>query len=59
LLYICDLKLVERCDEMVRNEIGIVKAISSNIKMKFGLGNCARVALNSGKVYREYIGNKT
>jgi hypothetical protein len=44
---------------MVRNEIGIVKAISSNIKMKFGLGNCARVALNSGKVYREYIGNKT
>jgi hypothetical protein len=58
LLYIDDLKLIERSEEELRNEIKIVKTFSNDIKMKFGLEKCARISLRNGTVYRkEHIGN--
>jgi hypothetical protein len=58
LLYMDDLKLIERSDEELRNEIKIVKTFSDDIKMKFGLEKCARISLKNGTVYRkQHIGN--
>lgn len=43
----------------LRNEIKIVKAISEDIKMEFGLEKCARISLKSGEVYKtRHVGNK-
>jgi len=58
LLYTDDLKLIGRSEEGFRNKIRIVKTISNNIKIEFGLQKCPRVSLKSGKVHRkEHKGN--
>jgi hypothetical protein len=40
-----DLKLIGRSEEELRHEIKLVKTISDDIKMKFGLQKCARFSL--------------
>jgi hypothetical protein len=58
LLYIDDLKLIERSEELLTNEIQIVKTLSNDIKMKFRWEKCARICLKRGKVYRkQHMGN--
>jgi hypothetical protein len=58
LLYMDDLKLIGRSEEELTNEIQIVKTLSNDIKIKFGLEKCARICLKSGKVYRkQHMGN--
>jgi hypothetical protein len=53
-----DLKLTGISEEELRNEIKIVKTISNDIKMEFGLGKYARISLKSGKVQRkQHTGN--
>jgi len=37
------LKLLSRSEDDLENEIKIVKAISTDINMNFGLENCARI----------------
>jgi hypothetical protein len=50
--------MIWRSEEELRNEIKIVKTFSDDIKMKFGLGKCARISLKNGTVYRkQHIGN--
>ena len=60
LLYTGDLKLLGRKEDDLENEIKIVKAISKDINMNFGLGKCARTRLTlrqSGEKYsRHYSG---
>jgi hypothetical protein len=46
------LKLIERCEKELANEIQIVKTISNDIKMKFGLERCTKICLASGKVHK-------
>jgi hypothetical protein len=48
LLYINDLKLLCRSKEDLDNEIKIVKAISKDINMNFGLEKCAKICLKKG-----------
>ena len=50
LLYMDDLKLLGRSEDDLENEIKIVKAISIDIKMYFGLEKCARICLKKGRV---------
>jgi len=58
LLYMDDLKLIGRSEEELRNEIRIIKAISNDINMGFGLEKCARLSLKIGKVHRkQHTGN--
>jgi hypothetical protein len=58
LLHMDDLKLIARSGEELGIEINIVKTISNDIKMEFGLEKCARVSLKRGKVHRKkYIGS--
>jgi hypothetical protein len=45
-----DLKLVGKSEDDMKNEIKIVKAISIDIKMYFGLEKCARICLKKGRV---------
>jgi hypothetical protein len=40
-----DLKILGRKEDDLENEIKIVKAISNDINMNFGLGKCARIRL--------------
>ena len=57
LLYMDDLKLLGRSEDDLENEIKIVKAISIDIKMYFGLEKCARICLKKGRVQSKiYIG---
>jgi hypothetical protein len=58
LLYMDDLKLIDRSDEELKNEIQILKTLINDIKMKFGLEKCARICLKHGKIYRkQQMGN--
>jgi len=41
LIYTNHVKLTERSEEELRNEMRIVQTISNNIKMEFGLEKCA------------------
>jgi hypothetical protein len=45
LLYISDFKLQGRNEDDLENKIKIVKAISTDIYMNFGLEKCARICL--------------
>jgi hypothetical protein len=45
LLYMDGLKLIGRSEDDLENEIKIVKAISKDINMNFGLEKCARMCL--------------
>jgi hypothetical protein len=50
------LKLIGRSEEELRNEIRIVKTISNDMKMGFGLGECARIYLKSGNFHSKHNG---
>ena len=45
-----DLALLGRNEDNLENEIKIVKAISKDINMNFGLEKCARICLKRGRV---------
>jgi hypothetical protein len=53
MLYLDDLKLKDRNEEELTNEIQIVRRISNGIKMKFGLEKIAKISFKSVKVYRK------
>jgi hypothetical protein len=46
-----DLKLIRRYEEELRSEIRFVKTISDDMKMKFGIKQCTRLSLKSGKIH--------
>jgi hypothetical protein len=48
-----DLKLLSGSEEDLENEIKIVKAISKDINMNFGLEKCAKICLRKGRVQRK------
>jgi hypothetical protein len=48
-----DLTLIVRSEEELGIEINIVKTISNDIKMEYGLEKCARISLERGKVHRK------
>jgi hypothetical protein len=50
LLYMDDLKLLSRSEDNLENELQIVKAISKDITMNFGLEKCARICFKKGRV---------
>jgi hypothetical protein len=50
LLYMDDLKLLDRNENDLQNEIKIVQAISKYINMNFGLEKCARMCLKRGRI---------
>jgi len=50
LLYMDDIKLLGRGEDDMKNEIKIVKAISIDINVYFGLENCTRICLKKGRV---------
>ena len=50
LMYMDELKLLSRSEDDLENEIKIVKAISKDINMNFGLENSARICLKKGRV---------
>ena len=55
-----DLKLLRRSEDNLENETKIVKTISKDINMTFGLEKCARIFLRKGKSpeepkYRKHI----
>jgi len=61
-LYINDLKLLGRNEDNLENEIKIMKAISKDINMNFGLEKHAKICLNKGEVQNNiyiyiYLGN--
>jgi hypothetical protein len=47
LLCLDDTKVIRRSEEELRHEIRIVKVISNDIKMEFGLENCVRNSIIS------------
>ena len=49
LLYMDDLKLYASNDNMLTNQLKIVKKFSTDITMKFGLDKCATVSIEKGK----------
>jgi hypothetical protein len=58
LLCMDDLTLIVRSEEELGIEINIVKTISNDMKMEFGLEKCARISLKRGKVHRkQYFGS--
>ena len=42
-MYVDDLKLLGKSEDDFENEIKIVKAISKDVNMNFGLEKCARI----------------
>ena len=50
LLYMDDLKLLDRNENGLKNEMKIVQTISKDINMNFGLEKCARICLRRGSV---------
>jgi hypothetical protein len=50
LLYVDGWKLLGRSEDNLGKEIKIVKAISQDINMKFGIEKCARICLKTGRV---------
>jgi hypothetical protein len=48
-----DLKLLRRSEEDLENEIQIVKVITKDINMNFGLEKCAKICLRKGRVQRK------
>ncbi|XP_017768957.1 PREDICTED: uncharacterized protein LOC108557085 [Nicrophorus vespilloides] len=57
LLYMDDLKLYARDKKQLDQEIGIVKKISDDISMEFGLDKCSRVLIKKGKLESSPIAN--
>ena len=56
-LYMDDLKLPCRSEDNLENEIKIVKAISIDIKMYFGLEKCKNMSKKKGRVHSKiYVG---
>jgi hypothetical protein len=45
-----DLKLLDRNEIDLQNEIKIVQAISKDMNMNFGLEKCARICLKRGRI---------
>jgi hypothetical protein len=58
LLYMDDLKLLGRIDDL-ENEIKIVKAISKDVNMNFGVENCATVCLQIGGAHSKLCIGRT
>jgi len=54
LLYVDALKLLGRIDDL-ENEIKIVKAISKDVNMNFGVEKCATVCLQIGSAHSKYV----
>jgi hypothetical protein len=53
-----DLKLLDRSDEDLENEIKFMETVSNNINITFGLEKCAKMFLKKGGIWRTlYIGN--
>jgi hypothetical protein len=53
-----DWKLLGRNEVDLENGIKIVKEISQDINMNFGLGKCAKICLKRGRVQsRRYVGS--
>jgi len=50
LLYMEDLKLLGRNENVLKNEIKIVQTICKDMKMKFRLEKCARICLKNSSV---------
>jgi hypothetical protein len=50
-----DLKLLDRNEDDLENEIKIFKAISRDINMSFRIGKCARIFLNKVSYKAKYI----
>ena len=50
LFYEDDLKTFAKTDEEQQRILTIVKAISDDIKIEFGLDNCAKAAFKNGKL---------
>jgi hypothetical protein len=48
-----DLKLLNKSEEELENEINIVKAISKDINMNFGFEKCAKICLKKGRNQRK------
>jgi hypothetical protein len=46
------LQLLSRSQEDLENEIKIVKTISKDISMNFGLAKCAKICLKRGRAQR-------
>jgi len=45
-----DLKLIAASDEEFQKQIQTVKTFSDDIRMEFGLENCAKIAFKRGKL---------
>jgi len=55
---VVDLKLLGRGEDSLENEMKIVKAISKDMNMYFGLEICPRICFKKGRVQSEtYIGS--
>jgi len=53
-----DLKLLGRNEIDLENGIKIVKAVSKDINMNFGLEKCAKICLKQGRVQsRRHVGS--
>ena len=50
LLYMDDLKLIDKSDEELQKQIQTVKTFSDDIRMEFGLEKCAEIAFKRGKL---------
>jgi len=50
-----DLKLLDRNEDDLQNEIVIVQAISKDTNTNFGLGKCARICLKKVNSKAKYI----
>ena len=49
-MYMDDLKLLGRNENELKNEMKIVKTVSKDMNMNFGLEKCARICLKRGRV---------
>jgi hypothetical protein len=47
--------MLGRDEDDLENEFKIVKAISEDINMNFGLDKCPRICLNRGQVQSKYM----
>jgi hypothetical protein len=50
-----DLKLLRKNEDDLENEIKIVKAISKDIYMNYGVEKCAKICLKKGRVQSKIL----
>ena len=50
LLYVDDLKLIAKSEEVLRKQIQTVKTFSNDINIEFGLEKCAKITFKKGKL---------